>query len=86
MVRTTNKSSTKILKKINVIDEGKPIEINNSKEVWSEYELADGTKMRIKPLVMDVIKSHLKDASGNHQYHIRSSMVIDVQPISKVKK
>jgi len=64
----------------------KLVEILNTKESWNEYELADGSKLRIKPLVMEVRKSPKKDENGNQQYHIRSSIAIDVQQPPKSKK
>jgi len=60
--------------------------IADQKEVWSEYDLQDGAKMRIKPVVMDIKKSNKKDAEGNFIYHVRANIIIDVQQAQKGKK
>lgn len=59
--------------------ESTPVKIENHSEEWSEYELSDGNKLRIKPVVMEVRKSKKKGLDGNPQYQIRSTMLIDVQ-------
>jgi hypothetical protein len=71
----------------NAVSDSVAVSIKNQNEIWSEYDLSDNSKLRIKPLVMEIRKSNKKDADGNYQYHIRSSIVIDVQqPENKSKK
>ncbi len=68
-------------------DNSEPIKISDQKEPWSEYDLNDGAKLRIKPVVIEVRKSSMKDLNGNYIYHIKSSIIIDVQqPNFKTKK
>ena len=56
------------------------IEVLEAKETWSEYRLADGTVLRVKPIMIGV--SRVDDAgSGSREpvYNLRSTLVTDVR-------
>ncbi|MGB7913497.1 MAG: hypothetical protein WCF59_14875 [Desulfobaccales bacterium] len=50
-----------------------------SKEVWSEYKLSDGTVIRLKPVATNIIKVlNEYDDSGKPIYLVQSSNVLGV--------
>jgi hypothetical protein len=56
------------------------VEVLEAKETWSEYRLADGTVLRVKPIMIAV--SRVDDAdSGSREpiYNLRSTLVTDVR-------
>jgi len=57
------------------------VEVLSAKEVWSEYRLADGTVLRLKPIMIDVSRvSEAQTADGDPVYNMRSTLVTDVKP------
>jgi len=57
------------------------VEVLSAKEVWSEYRLADGTVLRLKPIMIDVSRvSEAQTADGDPDYNMRSTLVTDVKP------
>jgi hypothetical protein len=56
------------------------VEVLEAKEAWSEYRLADGTVLRVKPIMIAV--SRVDGAHGdNHEpvYNMKSTLVTDVR-------
>jgi hypothetical protein len=56
------------------------VEVLEAKEAWSEYRLADGTILRVKPVMISV--SRIDDAeavSGEPIYNMKSTLVTDVR-------
>lgn len=56
------------------------IDVVEAKETWSEYRLADGTILRIKPVMLAV--SRLGEGvpdSGEPVYETKSTLVTDVR-------
>lgn len=56
------------------------IEVLEAKETWSEYRLADGTVLRVKPIMIGVTR--VDDGSGDNRepvYNLRSTLVTDVR-------
>jgi len=56
------------------------IEVVSARELWSEYQLADGTVLRLKPIVIGV--SRVADAQtldGDPVYEMKSTLVTDVK-------
>jgi hypothetical protein len=52
------------------------VDVRDSKEQWNIYELADGTVLRLKPVVSEIwriIGAH--DAEGNPQYLTKATIV-----------
>jgi len=57
------------------------VEVLSAKEVWSEYRLADGKVLRLKPIMIDVSRvSEAQTADGDPVYNMRSTLVTDVKP------
>ena len=56
------------------------VEVVSAKETWSEYQLADGTVLRLKPIVIGV--SRIPDAQtsdGDPVYNMKSTLVTDIR-------
>lgn len=57
------------------------VEVLSAKEAWSEYRLADGTVLRVKPIMIDVSRvAEAQTADGDPVYNMRSTLVTDVRP------
>jgi hypothetical protein len=60
------------------------VEVLEAKEAWSEYRLADGTVLRVKPIMIAV--SRVNDAEGvdgEPVYTMKSTLVTDVRGAKK---
>jgi hypothetical protein len=56
------------------------IEVIEAKEAWSEYRLADGTVLRVKPIVIAVTRiGDAEAADGEPVYNMKSTLVTDVR-------
>ena len=56
------------------------VEVVGAREAWSEYRLADGTVLRIKPVMLAV--SRVGDAASGDSspvYETKSTLVTDVR-------
>jgi hypothetical protein len=56
------------------------VEVLEARETWSEYRLADGTVLRVKPIMIAV--SRVDDADGGNGepvYNMKSTLVTDVR-------
>lgn len=56
------------------------VEVIEAKEAWSEYRLADGTVLRVKPIMIAV--SRVDDAGATSDepvYNMKSTLVTDVR-------
>jgi hypothetical protein len=63
------------------------VDVLEAKEVWSEYRLADGTVLRIKPVMITVSRiegEHTID--GDPVYNMKSTLVTDVRAPQELKK
>lgn len=57
------------------------VDVVEAKEAWSEYRLADGTVLRVKPIMIGVsLMSGPETAGGEPAYNLRSTLVTDVRP------
>lgn len=57
------------------------VEVLSAKEAWSEYRLADGTVLRVKPIMIDVSRvAEAQTGDGDPVYNMRSTLVTDVRP------
>lgn len=63
------------------------IEILEAKERWSEYRLADGTTLRLRPVMIAVFRADGQyTTDGDPVYNMKSTLVTDVRaPDSMVK-
>jgi hypothetical protein len=56
------------------------VEVLEARETWSEYRLADGTVLRVKPIMIAVSRVDDADASnGEPVYNMKSTLVTDVR-------
>jgi hypothetical protein len=64
------------------------VEVVESKEVWSEYMLKDGTRLRIRPVLAGAF--HIRDQwmpDGEPVYGVRVGFITDVRaPLSLRRK
>lgn len=59
--------------------EGIEVPIKSSGELWNEYLLEDGTVIRVKVIMTDVVKVENEfDAEGTPVYVIKSTMISSV--------
>jgi hypothetical protein len=63
------------------------IEILEAKERWSEYRLADGTTLRLRPVMIAVFRADGQyTPDGDPVYNMKSTLITDVRaPDSAVK-
>jgi hypothetical protein len=63
------------------------IEMLESKERWSEYRLADGTILRLKPVMIAVFRADGQHTSdGEPVYNLKSTLITDVRaPAALIK-
>ena len=58
------------------------IEVLESREAWSEYRLADGTLLRIKPIVIAITRVEGAEATdGEPVYNMKSTLIADVRGV-----
>jgi hypothetical protein len=56
------------------------VEVLEAKEAWSEYRLADGTILRVKPIMIAISRLDEADAAtGEPVYNMKSTLVTDVR-------
>ena len=56
------------------------VEVLEARETWSEYRLADGTVLRVKPIMIAVSRVDDADgANGEPVYNMKSTLVTDVR-------
>jgi hypothetical protein len=59
--------------------EGVNVEVKSSTEPWGEIVLGDGSKLRIKTVILSVARiDSQRDAEGNPVYFIKSQPVVGV--------
>jgi hypothetical protein len=59
---------------------GTVVKVIQSDEPWSEYILEDGTKLRMKQTVVNVVKLDKVDDHGDPIYSIQSQQTLSVIP------
>ena len=63
------------------------IEILEAKERWSEYRLADGTTLRLRPVMIAVFRADGQyTADGDPVYDMKSTLITDVRGPSSAAK
>lgn len=64
-----------------------PVEVTESNERWSEYTLADGTKLKIKPVLTSIeYVAGQFDALGNPVYMVQAQPVIAITAANEALK
>lgn len=67
--------------------DGVVTEVVRSAEHWNEYTLEDGTALRLKPVITEVLRIENEfDSDGNPVYIVRSTNVLSVDASEKVRK
>ena len=63
------------------------VDVLESKEIWSEYRLADGTILRIKPVTITISRMNGEHTlEGDPVYNMKSTLVTDVRAPQELKK
>lgn len=65
---------------------GESVEITDSKEFWNEYQLSDGSRVRVKPVVSTVLRTDEFDPVGNPLYQVSCATVVFVEASDTVKR
>jgi hypothetical protein len=56
------------------------VEVVDAREVWSEYRLADGTVLRVKPIMISISRvEDARGAEGEPLYNMKSTLITDVR-------
>ena len=65
---------------VNALHPPTEVDVVETKEAWSEYRLADGTVLRVKPIMIGVSRVNgAETADGEPVYNMRSTLVTDVR-------
>ena len=63
------------------------IEMLEAKERWSEYRLADGTTLRLKPVMIAIFRADGQyTPDGEPVYNMKSTLVADVRAPSALMR
>jgi len=61
------------------LSEGEEVDFENEKEEWNAYKLADGSTLKVKLVLVNVVRSRDKyDPLGNPIYGITSQNIVKV--------
>jgi hypothetical protein len=67
--------------------EGEEVDFENEKEVWNIYKLADGSTLKVKLVLVNVVRSKESyDSLGNPLYGITSQNIVKVIDVPKKLK
>ena len=67
--------------------EGVDLDFKQIKEEWNEYQVADGTTIRMKAVVTNIVRlTNQYDKDNNPVYLVKSSNVLTISPPEKLKK
>jgi len=62
------------------VQDANEIEMLEARENWSVYRLADGTTLRIKPVMIAVFRADgQQGAAGEPVYNMKSTIITDVR-------
>ncbi len=65
---------------------GREVEFETEKDVWNVYKLTDGTRVKIKAILVSVAKLDEFDAVGNPVYLVNASPAVGIDVPSNLKK
>ena len=65
---------------------GVEVEVESSSETWSQYSLTDGTKVKAKLVLLDVVRLDAFDESGEPLYQFQFQNIIGVVAPDTLKK
>ena len=67
--------------------DGLEMSFQNVAEHWNEYLLTDGSVLRLKSVVTEVMRiADRFDAEGNPVYVVKSAQIVAVSPSERAKK
>ena len=67
--------------------DGLEMPFQNVAEHWNEYLLSDGTVLRLKSVVTEIVKLVGRfDGDGNPQYLVKSAQVVSVSASERARK
>lgn len=67
--------------------DGVELDFKTIREEWNEYQIGDGSSVRVKLVMTNIVKLKDKyDATGNPIYLLKSSNVVAATPSEKSKK
>ena len=58
---------------------GVEVDMQSSKENWNEYALEDGTRLRLKVVVQQVVRLEDRNPGGEPIYVIKSMNILDAR-------
>ena len=71
----------------NASHETSEVEMLESKERWNEYRLADGTTLRLKPVMIAVFRADGQfTPDGEPVYNMKSTLITDVRASATLTK
>ena len=66
---------------------GVEVDVVESREVWSEYQLQDGTKLRVRPILAGAFRVEGQwMPDGQPVYGVRMSFLIDARAPDTLKR
>ena len=69
------------------LSEGEEVDFENEKEQWNAYKLSDGTTLKVKLVLVNVVRSRDQyDPLGNPIYGITSQNIIKVSNVPEKLK
>jgi len=69
------------------LPEGEEVDFENEKEEWNTYKLADGSTLKVKLVLINVVRSRDNfDSLGNPLYGITSQNIVKVLNVPKKLK
>lgn len=66
--------------------DGIELDFRTIKEDWNEYEVEDGTKIKLKVIVGEIVRTNRFDHEGNPIYVVRSGNVLLLKAPESLKK
>lgn len=67
-------------------EEGERVSFEPLEEPWAKYRLDDGTVVRMRLIVADVVRLHKKSPTGEPVYVVKSSNILAVEEPDTAQK
>lgn len=65
---------------------GQQIDVQTSSESWNTYKLEDGTVLKMKIVLLDVVRLDEHDLNGNPLYQFAAHQIVSITPPDELKK
>jgi len=66
---------------------GQQIDVESSSESWNTYKLEDGTVLKMKVVLLDVVRlDNEYDKAGNPVYQFSAHQIVGITPPDELKK